>query len=83
MSGAPVQWIRVHTVLGQQVLTGQESLDGTLAADAYELSLKQVGRPALKGAITVPAAGLSLVCAPGDDATVACSGGAAAVVLRP
>ncbi len=83
MQGAPVQWIKVHTVLGQQVLAGQESLDGSVAADTYELSLKQVGRPALKGSITVPASGLSLACRPGKEATVECAGGPAAIVLRP
>jgi hypothetical protein len=83
MDGAPVQWIRVHTVLGQQVLSGQESLEGTVAADTYEITLKQVGKPALKGMLSVPEAGMSLVCKPDKDTTVSCTGGPKPVVLKP
>ncbi|MDP2306182.1 MAG: serine/threonine-protein kinase [Pseudomonadota bacterium] len=83
MEGSPVQWIRVHTVLGQVVISGEDALQGTLSADTYELSLKQVGRPAMKGTVAVPTEGLSLVCSPGKDATVTCSGATPPLVLKP
>ncbi|MDP2311444.1 MAG: protein kinase [Pseudomonadota bacterium] len=83
MEGSPVQWIRVQTVLGKMVISSQDALDGKVAADTYELSLKQVGRPALKGTIVVPTAGLSLVCRPGKDASVTCSGVEPPAILKP
>lgn len=81
MEGAPVQWIRVQTVLGKVVISGDEALEGTLSPDTYELTLKQVGRPILKGTLAVPTAGLALVCSPGKDATVTCAGIEPPVVL--
>ncbi len=83
MEGAPVQWIRVRSVLGATVLEGESSLEGSLPPDTYILALKQVGRPALKGEFRMPEAGAPLVCAPAKDATVACTGLASLVVLKP
>jgi hypothetical protein len=83
MEGGPVQWIRVQTVLGKVVISGQEVLEGTVPADTYELTLKQVGRPALKGTLAVPAAGLALVCSTGKDAVVTCAGVEPPVILKP
>jgi serine/threonine-protein kinase len=83
MDGTPVQWIRVHTVLGQEVLAGAESLDGALPADTYELAMKQVGRPALKGSLKLAAGGATLVCAAAKDTTVRCTGVEPPLVLKP
>ena len=72
----------VSTTAGAQVLTGQGRLDGTVAEGGYELSLKQVGRPALKGALQVPTIGISLVCRAAKENTVDCGGGGTTVTLR-
>lgn len=81
--GAPVQWIRVQTVLGQLVAQGDDTLDARVAPDTYELSLKLVGRPAVRGTLRVPASGVALTCAPEREGTLRCTGVRPALVLRP
>ena len=83
MEGSPVQWIRVHDGAGKQVLTGGAPLEGEVPSGSYQISLKQVGRPAIKAPLTVPEGGLKLVCRPGDNATVSCAGVEPALLLKP
>jgi serine/threonine-protein kinase len=83
LEGAPVQWIRVHDPAGQRVADGQEELSGNLPLGTYELSLKLVGRPALKGTLEVPGDGVALVCQPGKESTVTCAGAAQPLTLQP
>lgn len=82
-AGAAVQWIHLDTTGGERVLSGSEGIDGTVPADTYDLSMKVVGRLALKGAVAVPESGLTLRCSAQKEGTMRCEGVEPPLVLKP
>ncbi|MFZ5481889.1 MAG: serine/threonine-protein kinase [Myxococcota bacterium] len=77
-----VQWVRVEDGAGKRVLDGQEKTEGKLAPGDYTLTMKQVGRPALKASLAVPEAGVSLACVPEKEGAVKCTGAGRPIVLK-
>lgn len=81
--GGTVQWVRVQAEDGRRVLDGAERVEGSVAADTYLVTMKMVGRPVLKGSLTVPSGGASLACALQKEGHVNCRGTEPPLVLKP
>lgn len=81
--GGTVQWVRVQAADGRRVLDGAERVEGSVAADTYLVTMKMVGRPVLKGSLTVPSGGASLACALQKEGNVHCRGTEPPLVLKP
>ncbi|MSP54697.1 MAG: serine/threonine protein kinase [Myxococcales bacterium] len=77
-----VQWIRLESG-STRVAEGKETLSAKVAADAYTLSVKLVGKPAQRGPLSVPEAGASLICTTAKNGNLTCAGMKAPVLLKP
>ncbi|MBM4391697.1 MAG: hypothetical protein FJ090_11290, partial [Deltaproteobacteria bacterium] len=82
VTGEPAQWIKVWSG-DAPAAESRGDLDGQVVPGNYTLTIKIVGRPAVKADIEVGDDGLALECASDARQNVNCQGGKRSLTLKP
>ena len=82
VSGEPAQWVRLERE-GATSADGRGALSARVPEGDYALAIKIVGRSAVRAPVSVPVGGLSLNCDPDTRASLRCTGGKRAILLKP
>jgi len=77
-----IQWIKLKDAAGDKVLKGTPSGETNVASGEYELSVKVIGRSAVKTMLDISGP-LSLECAPEESQQVLCAMGEEEILLEP
>ena len=80
--GDSAQWVALESE-GAQVAKGRGSLEVSVPAGSYEITVKLVGRPVSRGELVVPDEGIALQCSSDAKQNVRCTGAKRPLTLRP
>lgn len=79
----PAQWVRLDDPVGQLAARGDGTLDVQVAPGTYTLSVKVIGRGAVRGRVMVTGQELTLACSEMRNGSMICTGGDSPTTLVP
>lgn len=80
-TGGTLQWIRLSDATGKEVAKAGDTLNTTLAAGSYRLSIKYVGRSVVSGSVSLVEGGSNFLCSLEKDGSGRCESGGKTILL--
>ncbi|HNC97047.1 MAG TPA: hypothetical protein PKW90_13045, partial [Myxococcota bacterium] len=80
-TGGTLQWIRLSDASGKEAAKANDTLNTSLPAGSYRLSIKYVGRSVVSGSVNLAEGGANFLCSLEKDGSGRCESGGSTILL--